>query len=94
VFFRDLRLGQLQGGGVSRELHIPVYGDQRHRAAQEDAEGLVVDQSVYLLAQLGELLRVGLYDGAANSSSNSGKAGPARNAPRLWKYSRWMTAGG
>src|SRR5215211_6676807 len=61
-----LRLGELQGGGVAGKVHVVVDGDQRLRAAKEDAQGLVVDEPVDLLAQLAQLLRVGLHNGAGH----------------------------
>ena len=76
MFSRDFGLGQLERGGVSRELYVPVYGDEGHRAAQEDAQGLVVDEPIYLLAKLGELLRVGLDDGAAHQLFELGHGRP------------------
>jgi hypothetical protein len=64
VLFIYLGLGEVEGGGVSGEGDVVVDGDQCLRAAQEYAQGLVVDEPVELLAQLARLLRVGLHDRA------------------------------
>jgi hypothetical protein len=50
VALADLRLCELEGGGVAGEVHVFVDGDERLRAAQEDVQGLVVDEPVELLA--------------------------------------------
>jgi hypothetical protein len=62
---------------VARELHGLVHGDERHRAAQEGAEGLVVNEPVDLLAEIGELLRIGLHNRAGHQLFELGQGRPS-----------------